>query len=1625
MSPFQGGNSGPTAKTTFGQSSGFGSQPPLPPGGMAGAPGGGFGNQPPLPPGGLAGAPPMQSGGFNEPSSSGNPFGQKSGGKKKTQQNKNTTFGSTPFGQNGAPPSSTGNSGYTTFGSASNVGGKPKNYSTNGSFGATFSGNDNGFGGGQTAFGGSMSKRGQGASSQDFNGFGPSSAGAAPLSSSGTAFGSQTSGVKVRKKQVTPKSASSGRADNPFTASGSGSGGFSSGSAINTTFGSSSGGTSNAFTSFGKPSPPTGAAPTTTFGGTNKRRQSTPKSGFDSSGGFGNYDKMASMEARMSGSKKSPFGKGKQSQGFTEQDGNPFGEHVIPRNKFPPGGDAFGVAPKTSPTHDKPGKHRQGRQKKKAPSTSDDEASFAPMLSAASSSRDENSKAQLSAATNLDGLCADMCSPAERELHIRVDELSVFEKCFPDRPGSERDMIIKRFQRSSADHKLDIAEEIRPPGVLRRTQLYIEQAIMDLDQCGPDPRFQTPRVPEPIELYNFCWDRFRMIRKDFVLQNYRGAGGRVHPIALDIHERIARYHVLSEHELIETPSFVAQQNMEQLGQTLKSLNELYDESHKVGDPAYMSPFEAECRAYFILCTLDNGRGMDVLKYVKDLPRHILESPHMKFAMRVFVARHTGDYFQFFSLLRQATYLQSCLLFRYIPNVRSSALLRMNRAYRSQIYPLEDLVELLCFDDIEHAYSVCQEHQLRISGSPGASDDSSIIVKFGGDFETDVQLRRNNTPLKTRSSKIYVGMKQGNYLRRDVCRGVTEYARDEYPALSKLIQDSEREEQAKLYPDRPPYEDDYSYFVDYNEGVPVAPPTGGQVNRANNSSAQHQVPGTDQKIHELDAIAQRKREIEQKKQAMLERMRELEKAKEEKTRHEQAKKVADEQAAQREEQAKKEALVRAQAEKEAAEAKQKQEALEAQLREQKKQRELEEQRRKAEEAAREAEKQRLAALQQAEAMRIKAVEEERRRQEEKRQEELRRKQAEELERLRQQQLAEERARQAREAALEAQRQAQLAKERAERKRIRRIEKQRLAVLKLRFHMWTKYVKMSRNGPGPVSIASKLRLDQPHQKAKDSLQWLFKGTNGGSGSLVGTRRLKALPRLEDVSPSDEELLSLWSSEDMLNVVGGPLRQQNPNAPSIAWKLVIADLLDGATSSFGLWCAVRAGAQDVSRPENDCHRTFYSCNGAAQGVAVCSRYLDSKFFHRNTPEAQQNKLAATTAILLPVDLSTLEQADRCSVFERRLGGLLSSLNPGCRVTLLALAFASAEMANSRTPLAHTLEGCMERVQSQYATRIAYVDTEILDAGDLLPQTFGQVLKKVATLSLPVRHLKSVGLKELLEGSVKAMMNQFESSVGIQDNICAVFPRVRQDILSSGVMDLTYPPPELQFAVVDPPCGWNSQERRHEIRTILTALEVTRIAVETSPTDRDQTCDVYFKKMEDFIDRLFLLYPAATAVSTYELKKRIYCALLPIHEGLTQDDRTRQVTPQEADTLLPWKKIFEEIYETFFETLNDITIYYPADWRNFGSNVSRLLDAVHNSMPKPLVGPSLSMKQEHVEAEQRAVQVSMRSVRRSFGEVTTVQKYKAVGEMKRLRVEIEKERAATSQFQRMLRQALNRWDD
>lgn len=56
---------------------------------------------------------------------------------------------------------------------------------------------------------------------------------------------------------------------------------------------------------------------------------------------------------------------------------------------------------------------------------------------------------------------------------------------------------------------------------------YLEQNIMSLDHDLYDESEETASVPEAdrspnaLDIYVFLWNRFRMIAKDFILQNYR------------------------------------------------------------------------------------------------------------------------------------------------------------------------------------------------------------------------------------------------------------------------------------------------------------------------------------------------------------------------------------------------------------------------------------------------------------------------------------------------------------------------------------------------------------------------------------------------------------------------------------------------------------------------------------------------------------------------------------------------------------------------------------------------------------------------------------------------------------------------------------------------------------------------------------------------------------------------------------------------------------------------------------------------------------------------------------------------------------------------------------------------
>jgi SAC3/GANP family len=119
--------------------------------------------------------------------------------------------------------------------------------------------------------------------------------------------------------------------------------------------------------------------------------------------------------------------------------------------------------------------------------------------------------------------------------------------------------------------------------------------------------------PPPLDVYQFVWDRTRMVRKDFILQNFVGTGGLVDARAVRCHERIARWHCLCEHQLSHINDFVvmqSQQNVQELGQTMKTLNQFYDDS--MCRALFEVPDEAGCETRLDMSGYNHGCEAEIV-----------------------------------------------------------------------------------------------------------------------------------------------------------------------------------------------------------------------------------------------------------------------------------------------------------------------------------------------------------------------------------------------------------------------------------------------------------------------------------------------------------------------------------------------------------------------------------------------------------------------------------------------------------------------------------------------------------------------------------------------------------------------------------------------------------------------------------------------------------------------------------------------------------------------------------------------------------------------------------------------------------------------------------------------------
>lgn len=112
-------------------------------------------------------------------------------------------------------------------------------------------------------------------------------------------------------------------------------------------------------------------------------------------------------------------------------------------------------------------------------------------------------------------------------------------------PNSQffRASMIKKLQKSSADHSLQIAEFLRTPETLLRTVTYIEDVIMDKSD---EESYAQGETSAKLVVYLFIWDRYRMIAKDFILQT---SALPVTDLWLECHERMARWMIFMDHHM--------------------------------------------------------------------------------------------------------------------------------------------------------------------------------------------------------------------------------------------------------------------------------------------------------------------------------------------------------------------------------------------------------------------------------------------------------------------------------------------------------------------------------------------------------------------------------------------------------------------------------------------------------------------------------------------------------------------------------------------------------------------------------------------------------------------------------------------------------------------------------------------------------------------------------------------------------------------------------------------------------------------------------------------------------------------------------------------------------------------
>ncbi|KAK3713968.1 actin cytoskeleton and mitosis protein [Vermiconidia calcicola] len=337
---------------------------------------------------------------------------------------------------------------------------------------------------------------------------------------------------------------------------------------------------------------------------------------------------------------------------------------------------------------------------------------------------DPDKPRSLSEAITPIGTCQELCAEYERvqrvvQKDVWKEETDPNQSAFATTENEpEEARMVKKFRRAAAGLEEQLPSDLRPPAVLKRTCDYLFHDVIE-------------NASSLAHVHHFVWDRTRAIRNDFSIQQVTRPEEL--QIAIDCYERIARFHIVSLHQLAlpERPysKYDSQQEREQLDRTLLSLMQYYDDSR--GRIELTN--EAEFRAYCVIFQLQDPIP-DLEDRVQSWPRHIMQDMRVRKALEVYMAACNvldaqgplkprashlvarQDWQRFWTLVasKEVSYLMACVAEVYFNLVRRTvlnALFRTSRANSNLATPdwtTELLCDLLAFDDDDEVYTYCEK-----------------------------------------------------------------------------------------------------------------------------------------------------------------------------------------------------------------------------------------------------------------------------------------------------------------------------------------------------------------------------------------------------------------------------------------------------------------------------------------------------------------------------------------------------------------------------------------------------------------------------------------------------------------------------------------------------------------------------------------------------------------------------------------------------------------------------------------------------------------------------------------------------------------------------------------------------